>query len=64
MEYSQILYGTSIGADKWIFSRKDEKAGKKFLKNFIGISFRENGLVRLAEENLGLKGSLVLDPTN
>lgn len=59
----KFIYGTSIGADKWIFSRRDEKAAKKFLKNFIGISFRENGLVKLAEENLGLKGSLVLDPT-
>ena len=59
----KFIYGTSIGSDKWTFSRRDEKAAKKLLKNFIGISFRENGLVRLAEENLGLKGSLVLDPT-
>ena len=59
----KFIYGASIGSDKWTFRRKDEKAAKKFLKDFIGISFREKGLVKLAEENLGLKGSLVLDPT-
>ena len=46
----KFIYVASIGSDKWTFRRKDEKAAKKFLKDFIGISFREKGLVKLGSK--------------
>ena len=62
---NKFIYAASIGSDKWNFLRKDEIVASKLLKNFTGISFREKGLVQLAEEhlNLTIKPVFVLDPT-
>ena len=59
----KFIYGTSMGSDRWLFSGKKEEIAKNLLKNFTGISFREIGTVKLAEQHLGVKGVLVLDPT-
>ena len=59
----KFIYATSIGQDYWFFNKEEEEQGKKLLKNFTGISFREKGLIKLAEEHLGIKGKFVLDPT-
>ena len=36
---------------------------KNYWKKFTGISFREDGTIKLLEEHLGLKSEFVLDPT-
>ena len=60
----KFIYATSIGSDFWPHNNvKVKERIKKLLKSFSGISFREKGLIKLAEENLGIKGVFVLDPT-
>lgn len=59
----KIIYGASMGKDKWFYTYEEEEMGKYLLKNFTGISFREIGLVKLAEQHLNIRPSLVLDPT-
>ena len=59
----KIVYGASLGFDKWVLSEKDEKIGKSLLKNFSGISTREKGSIKLIEEHFGIKPKFVLDPT-
>ena len=59
----KFIYGASLVFEKWKFSKEDEKMAKHLLKNFSGISVRENNSVRLIEENIGFKTQLVLDPT-
>ena len=59
----KFIYGTSIGSDYWAFKKEDDEIAKKLLKNFKGISFREKGLISLAEKHLKIKGEFVLDPT-
>ena len=60
---NKFIYATSIGNEKWFYTRKEEKIAKKLLKNFKGISFRERDTVKLAEEHLNIKSVFVLDPT-
>jgi hypothetical protein len=60
---NKFIYGASIGKEKWFYNKKEEEIAIKLLKNFTGISFREKGLVKLAENHLGIKGVFVLDPT-
>jgi len=59
----KFIYGASMGSDNWFYTEKDEKIGKHLLKSFSGISFREIGLVKLAEKHLNIKPIFVLDPT-
>ena len=59
----KFIYGASMGSDNWFYTEKDEKMGKHLLKSFSGISFREIGLVKLAEKHLNIKPIFVLDPT-
>lgn len=60
----KFIYATSIGSEFWPHNSIEVKEKiKKLLKTFSGISFREKGLIRLSEENLGIKGVFVLDPT-
>ena len=60
----KFIYGTSIGSDFWPHNDiKVRETAKKLLRSFSGISFREKGLIKMTEENLGVKGVLVLDPT-
>ena len=59
----KIVYGASIGYDKWLFSKQDEKIAKTLLKKFQGISVREKGSIKLIIKHLGIKPEFVLDPT-
>ena len=59
----KFIYGASIGVDFWFFTKKDEEIAKKLLKNFTGISFRENNPIKFVDSYLGIKSVLVLDPT-
>ena len=52
-----------MGTYDWSFKNDDEIIFKKLLKNFSGISFREDGTLKLLEDHLGLKSEFVLDPT-
>jgi len=60
---SRFIYGASMGTMNWFYSRQDDEMAKKLLKDFMGISFREIGTARMAEEHLGIKALFVLDPT-
>ena len=60
----KFVYGASIGSDKIQYGIvRNQKTIKELISNFTGISFREIGAVKLFEENLGIKGVFVLDPT-
>ena len=59
----KFIYGTSMGTMNWFFTNKDETVAKKLLKDFTGISFREIGTAKMAEEHLGINSTFVLDPT-
>ena len=59
----KFVYGASMGTKHWRFNSYDDMQAKKLLKNFTGISLRENMLVPLAAEHLGINASFVLDPT-
>jgi hypothetical protein len=60
---SKFIYGTSIGFNDWKFTKKDENIAKYLLKNFTGISVREENLVKLIKKHLDMKAIFVLDPT-
>ena len=44
----KIVYGASLGFDKWIFSKQEEKIAKTLLEKFQGISVREMSSIQLA----------------
>ena len=59
----KFIYGASLGYSNWPFSEKDDKVFKELLKNFTGVSVRENGSILLINKHLGIKPLFVLDPT-
>ena len=59
----KIVYGASLGYNYWRLSLKDEKIAKKLLKNFTGISIREQGSLDLVKKHFGINPEIVLDPT-
>lgn len=59
----KFVYGASLGVQAWKYTKEEEKLIKPLIKNFNGISVRENGSIKLIESHLGIKPVLVLDPT-
>lgn len=59
----QIAYAPSFGLDVWEYTAKETANIKKTLNNFYAISSREESGVKLISDFLGLKASLVCDPT-
>ena len=59
----KLSYAASFGVDQWEFTEKETKKCKDLLKNFDGISVREDSGVLLCKENFDLKAEHVLDPT-
>lgn len=59
----KFAYGASLGYNYWKFSKEDENIAKNLLKNFSGISVREQGSINLIKNHLGIKPILVIDPT-
>ena len=59
----RFIYGASLGYDSWKFNKDDENIANRLLKNFYGLSFREEHTVKFVEEHLGFKSILTLDPT-
>lgn len=59
----QIAYAPSFGLDVWEYTVKETANIKETLSNFYAISSREESGVKLISDFLGLKASLVCDPT-
>lgn len=59
----QIAYAPSFGLDVWEYTAKETANIKNSLSNFYAISSREESGVKLISDFLGLKASLVCDPT-
>ena len=50
----KFAYGASIGLDYWKMTKDDEQIAKNLLKDFSGISVREEGSIKLIKEHLGI----------
>ena len=59
----KFIYGASLGFDYWPLSSENEIIVKKLLKNFTGISVREEGSIELIKKHLGIEPISVIDPT-
>ena len=59
----KFIYAASMGTMRWFYSKRDDLVAKRLLKSFKGISLREIGTARMAEQHLGIKPTFVLDPT-
>lgn len=59
----KFIYGASMGLDFWAFERNEDRVLKHLLKEFTGVSVREEGTIRLVENKLNIKPTLVIDPT-
>ena len=60
---TKFIYGASLGYDYWTLSNEDESIAKELLKNFKGVSIREEGSINLVEKHFGIIPEVVLDPT-
>ena len=59
----KFIYGASLGYDYWDFTVEEEEIAKRLLKQFKGISIREQDSLDLVKEHLGIIPEVVLDPT-
>ena len=59
----KFVYGASLGFDFWTLNSEDERIAKDLLKNFTGISVREQGSVELIKRHFNIIPEVVLDPT-
>lgn len=59
----KIAYAASFGTDKWELSKQLALKASKLLKDFNGISVRENSGIELCKEYLNSDAVHVLDPT-
>lgn len=60
---SKFVYAASLGHDVWEVSKKVLLNAKKLVKQFTGISVREQKSVNLIKNYLGIEPNFVLDPT-
>ena len=60
---TKFIYGASLGSEIWKYERNEDIVLKDLLKNFTGVSVRENGTIKLAENHLNITPTLVVDPT-
>ena len=60
---TKFIYGASLGSDLWKYDKKEDIVLKELLKEFSGVSFRENGIIKLVENHLNITPILVVDPT-
>ena len=59
----KIVYGASLGHDHWNVNRKIINSAKKLIKQFSGISVREEQSIEIINKYLGIRPQFVLDPT-
>lgn len=62
-EQIKIAYAASFGTESWEFSNDLTESAKNLLKDFDGISVREDSGVRLCKDYLECDAEHVLDPT-
>lgn len=62
-EIRRISYASSIGVDKWTFSKDFTELAKRQIKKFSFISCRENTGANILSDALNVKVENVLDPT-
>lgn len=60
---TKFVYAASLGFDHWTSSEEIIKSAKILVKQFSGISVREQNSIGIIDKNLGVKPVLVLDPT-
>lgn len=60
---TKIVYAASLAYGNWILSKKSINFAKELVKQFSGISLREQNSIELINRYLGIKPILVLDPT-
>ena len=59
----KFVYAASLGFNYWTLSYGEEKIAKELLKNFTGISIREQNSIDLIKKHFGIIPEFVLDPT-
>jgi hypothetical protein len=59
----KFVYAASLAHDRWKVSKKILKKAKILVKQFSGVSVREKSSVNIIKNILGIKPTLVLDPT-
>lgn len=59
----KLVYGASIGYDKWVFTPEEDIFMKNLIKDIKDISVREEGSIKLIEKHLNKTPIMVLDPT-
>ena len=63
MSVKRIAYAASFGMANWDYSDSQTKQIKKLLKNFVGISVREESGQYLCSNYLNIEAEHVVDPT-
>ena len=59
----KFVYAVSLAYNSWNVSRAVLKVAKNLIKQFSGISVREQNSIELIQKILGVKPTFVLDPT-
>ena len=59
----KFVYAASMGDNYWTLTSREEKIAKELLKNFTGISIREQTSIDLVKSHFGITPEFVLDPT-
>lgn len=60
---TKFIYGASLGFSHWGYSQAQDIIIKRALKNFKGISVRENSSIPLIKSHLNITPEYVIDPT-
>ena len=60
---SKFVYAASLGHDIWKVSDNIKNSAKLLVKQFTGISVREQNSIKIIHKKLGVKPTFVLDPT-
>ena len=59
----KFAHAASLGVNYCVLSHEEEKIAKELLKNFTGISIREQNSINLVKKHFGITPEFVLDPT-
>ena len=62
-DIKKIVYGASLGYEHWNVSRKIINSAQKLIKQFSGVSVREEQSIETINKFLGIRPQFVLDPT-
>lgn len=62
-EIKRIAYAASFGVDQWEYTPEETAECRRLAGLFDAVSVRESSGIQLCRDYLGIKASLVLDPT-